>query len=58
MLGILMKATTFQAMLENELKNVSEQGHFSALSLSDESGLLLATVDDTNWTRLPALSFL
>jgi hypothetical protein len=41
-----MKETTFQAALEKELKNVSENGNFSALSLSDESGLVLATIGD------------
>jgi len=41
-----MKSESFQAILENELAQIYENGQFSALSLSDESGLVLATVGD------------
>ena len=41
-----MKSESFQSVLEHELIQIYEKGKFKALSLSDESGLVLATIGD------------
>ena len=41
-----MKSESFQSVLEHELIQIYEKGKFKTLSLSDESGLVLATIGD------------